>query len=89
MRESMERQPGQSKDIQVRVKGQKEKAAGNEQAVSTEKAATQRPSMAVEGEEAVELYARQITRNLTELEEQVGLLREVCARTEKLLRDVE
>ena len=77
MRESMERQLGQPRDVQVRVKGQKEKAA------------TQRSGMAVEGEEAVELYARQITRNLTELEEQVSLLREVCARTEKLLRDVE
>ena len=67
----------------------KDKAAGNEQAGSAEKAAMQRSSMVVEGGDAVELYARQIAFNLTELEEQVGLLREACARTEKLLRDVE
>jgi archaellum component FlaC len=42
----------------------------------------------VEGEEAVELYTRQIVFNLTELEKQVEELREACARTKKLLRDV-
>ena len=43
----------------------------------------------LEGKEAVALYARQITFNLTELEKQVLLLRDACARTKKLLREVE
>ena len=45
--------------------------------------------MVVEGGEAVELYAKQIARNLTELEKQVVLLQEVCAETKKSLRDAE
>lgn len=69
--------------------GRKEKSAGNEKAASAEKAVAPRPSMVVEGEEAVDLYARQIAFNLTELEKQVDLLRQACARTGKLLREVE
>jgi hypothetical protein len=68
--------------------GRKGKAAGNER-VSADKDTAPRLGMVVEGEEAVDLYTRQIAFNLTELEKQVELLREACARTGKLLRDVE
>lgn len=71
------------------VKGRKENAAGYAQAASAEKTAAQRPDRVVEGGEAVDLYARQISFNLTELEKQADLLREACARTKKLLREVE
>lgn len=68
--------------------GRKTKTIGDRQAASAESAA-EKPSMVVEGDEAVELYARQISFNLTELEKQVELLREACVRTGKLLREVE
>ena len=45
--------------------------------------------MTVEGGDALDLYARQITRNLNDLEEQVMLLREACAEHTKLLREAE
>jgi hypothetical protein len=69
--------------------GRKEKSAGDKNEASVEKDAAPRPSMVVEGEEAVELYARQIAFNLTELEKQVELLREACVNTKNLLRDIE
>jgi hypothetical protein len=84
----MQRWRAQPRDVNVRAKRRKRKVAGKEQAAPAEKAAAQRPSMLVEGEEAVELYTRQIVFNLTELEKQVEELREACARTKKLLRDV-
>ena len=48
-----------------------------------------RTHMTVEGGDALDLYVRQITRNLNDLEEQVLLLREACAEHEKLLREIE
>ena len=48
-----------------------------------------RTPMTVEGGDALDLYVRQITRNLNDLEEQVLLLREACAEHEKLLREAE
>ncbi len=44
---------------------------------------------AVEGGEALDLYARRIARNLNDLEEQVLLLRDACAERAKLLREIE
>lgn len=73
----------------MRVKGRKEKTTGDGQAASADDNAAQRPNMVLEGDEAVELYTRQISFNLTEMERQVELLREACMRTKKLLRDVE
>lgn len=49
----------------------------------------QRTRMAVEGGDALDLYARQIARNLSDLEQQVLLLREACAEHAKLLREAE
>lgn len=49
----------------------------------------QAPSMVIEGNEAVDLYVRQISFNLTELEKQIELLRQACNKTAKLLREVE
>jgi hypothetical protein len=69
--------------------GRKEKTAGNGQTVATDNAAAPKPDMVVEGEEAVDLYARQIAFNLTELEKQVEQLRDACTRTKKLLREAE
>lgn len=48
-----------------------------------------KPSMVVEGDEALDLYVRQISRNLTELEKQVELLRQACFETAQALREVE
>ncbi len=69
--------------------GRKEPAADHEHATPAEKSAGQRRGMVIEGEEAVALYARQIARNLTDLEEQVVRLRDACAETKKFLREVE
>lgn len=69
--------------------GRKQKTAGNRQAAAADKAAARKPDMVVEGEEAVDLYARQIAFNLTELEKQVEQLRDACTRTKKLLREAE
>ena len=44
---------------------------------------------ALEAGEALDLYVRQIARNLTDLEEQVLRLREACGEYERLLRKVE
>jgi hypothetical protein len=86
--EATQRPPRQPRDVKVRAKRRKGKAAGKAQAAPVEKAAAQTPGMLVEGEEAVELYSRQIVFNLAELEKQVEELREACARTKKLLREV-
>ena len=72
----------------MRSKGQKQEACGDEGAASIDASAAPRPSMLVEGEEAVALYARQISFNLAELEEQVVRLRDECARAKKLLRKI-
>ncbi len=73
----------------MRVLGRKEKTTGNRQTASADRAAAPKPGMMIEGEEAVDLYTRQIAFNLTELEKQVELLRDACTRTKKLLRDAE
>lgn len=69
--------------------GRSEKTDGHKRAAPAAKAAAPGSSMVVEGDEAVDLYTRQIAFNLTELEKQVELLRAACVRTGKLLREVE
>lgn len=64
-------------------------ADGYGQAKSDSLSPGQRTCTVVEGGEALHLYVRQIARNLTELEEQVILLREACAERQKLLREIE
>ncbi len=69
--------------------GRKESAAGHEQAKPAEKSAGKKRRMVIEGEEAVALYARKITCNLIDLEQQVSLLSDACADAKKLLREIE
>jgi len=76
-------------DVRVCVMGQKEKSTGIGKAGPAGKEGASTSGMVVEGGEAVDLYARQIAFNLTELEKQVEMLRAACMRTGKLLRDVE
>ena len=75
--------------VQVRVMGQNEKSAGIGKAAPADRDGASTSGMLVEGGEAVDLYARQIAINLTELEKQVEMLRAACVRTGKLLREVE
>lgn len=68
--------------------GRKRKTADSGQSAYVDKDDASGPSMVIEGKEAVDLYARRITFNLSEMEKQVELLRDACLRTKKLLRDV-
>lgn len=80
---------GRSNDVRVCVMGRKEKSAGTGEATRVDREAAPASGMMIEGDEAVDLYARQIAFNLNELEKQVELLRTACVRTGKLLREVE
>ena len=70
------------------VADEKDKAPRRQGSTLAEPFAPRTP-MTVEGGDALDLYVRQITRNLNDLEEQVLLLREACAEHEKLLREAE
>lgn len=69
--------------------GRREKSADPGKATPAGKAAAPKSGMVIEGREAVDLYVKQIARNLTELEKQVVRLQEACAETRKSLRDAE
>ena len=65
------------------------KTANDNRGVPVTKAAGRPQCTVVEGEEAVDLYAGEIARNMAELNEQADLLRELYVETKNLLRDIE
>jgi hypothetical protein len=72
----------------VSVTDEKDKSSRSQGSTLAEPS-SRRTRMTVEGEDALDLYVRQIARNLSDLQEQVLLLREACAEHEKLLREAE
>ncbi len=79
---------GQLGDFKVRNPEENAKAAGKGQVVPIVRSSTPVSGTAVEGEEAVELYAAEIARNLNVLNRQVGLLRDEYAEAQALLRKI-
>jgi len=72
----------------VSATDEKDKAL-RRQGLTLAQPSAQRARMAVEGGDALDLYARRIARNLNDLNEQVLLLREACVEHAKLLREIE
>ena len=65
------------------------KNANDNRAASAEKRAAQTSPMVIEGTEAVELYAGEIARNVTELNRQAGQLHDLYVEAKKLLGEIE
>lgn len=69
--------------------GRKDEATGFEDAAPAGLLTARRSDTVIEGGEAVDLYVRQIARNITKLEKQLVLLREACEQAKRSLPDAD